>query len=56
MVEEVIKAVAFAAQSEAVVFLSYFADCPDPRQFLEMPAIEGAIITIDATGCQRDIA
>ena len=26
------KAAAFAAQSEAIVFLSYFEDFPDPRQ------------------------
>jgi len=26
------EAAAFAAQSEAIVFLSYFADFPDPRQ------------------------
>jgi hypothetical protein len=71
---------------EAVVFLDYFKDLPDPRQpcalapgarvvvfgqvkvaeksikiivipaLLDMMAIEGAIVTIDAMGCQRDIA
>jgi hypothetical protein len=37
------EAAAFAAQSEAIVFLSYFEDFPDPRQ-------RGKVVLVFSTG------